>query len=237
MKIPEAVQDLKQRWRRFFGTSPKPAGCIFCPGSVVWWNGARMRSASVLLDGVVVYIADVLCRRVKCGNPECGRSWTLRPAGLTPQRHFQLCVVAKGTSRYLFDEKTSLSQVARECSCHRHTVGRWLGWEAGIARPADLQRHIAEASDVPVTVKIPPVAGLARKAVNAASRTMLKTAAQVLCLMEALGAAVGLEPPGLRSVVEAVLANRYRVTTYASPSIPDFGRRGRLFVGALWRCD
>jgi hypothetical protein len=229
MGLQEVARKLKEKWRRFFETVDKPVCCVFCQGSKVFWNGSRDRTASVKVEAEdesgVVHLTDVACRRAKCGTKGCRRSWTLRPPGLFPRRHYQLCVVASGTSEYLFEAKASLTSVAQRCSCSRHTVGRWLTWESEVANPCDLQRHLLEVSGEPLVLKERPVADLAHKAVNAVGRRILTAAAQVLVLLEALGVAVGYEPPGLRSVIEAVVNDRDRVTTYASPSVPDFGRR------------
>jgi len=220
MGISQALTRLKQQWHEFFETCSKPSHCIFCGETRLWWNGKRIRSASVLVLGMVAHIVNIAVRRVKCAR--CGKSWTLRPHGLMPQRHFQLCVVAQGTSMYLFEPETNLTKVGQQLSCHRKTVRRWIQWTAGIAVPQDLYRHIMNASGEPVVVKLREVF---LKATSVLTSTVLRTASHVLCLLEVLAAAIGFDPPGLRSVVEAVVANRYRVTTDASPSIPDFARR------------
>ena len=128
-------------------------------------------------------------------------------------------------SSYLFDPEASLDQVAALAGCARRTVGRWLGWLAGIASPEDLLRHLVEASDTPEIPPMHEVAALARKASGAARRQILENAARVLCLLEALGQALRLPPPGLRAVVELVLAGRSGASTDHSPRILDFARR------------
>jgi len=230
MGLQEVGRKLKEKWQRFFETVKKPVCCVLCQGNKVYWNGSRDRTASVKVEAEnesgVVHLTDIACRRVKCGTKGCRRSWTLRPSGLSPRRHYQLCVVASATSEYLFEAKADLTSVGARCSCSRHTVARWLAWESEIAKPSDLQRHLLEVSGEPLVLKERPVADLACKAVDAVGRRILTAAAQVLALLEALGAALGYEPPGLRSVIEAVVNDRDRVTTYASKSIPDFERCG-----------
>ena len=231
MSVAQYVEELKERWCEHYEHARKPGACIFCGCSRLWWNGKRIRSASVLAGEVVVYVAEVVCRRVKCSDRQCRRSWTLRPEGLTPQRHYQLDVVAEGTGQYLFAAEGTFSEVARRLDCSRFTVRRWIGWVAQIATVKALLWHVVDYCDEPVVPRVLAVSGLGRKACSAQGRVMLKAAAGVFCVLEALAAAAGLRPPGLSSVVEAVVADRYRVTTYAAPSIPEFARRHRLRLG------
>jgi len=219
------IEALKREWQAFNAQAAKPVQCIFCGGARIWWNGWRQRTASVRVGEQVLHVEAVACRLVKCGLAECGRSWTLRPPGLAPQRHYQLCVVAQAASMYLFDPDATQDQVAASVGCARRTLSRWLGWLAGIAAPADLHRHLLDASDVPELPAIQEVAAPARKARSAAQRSRLAGAAQVLCLLEALGQALRLPPPGLQAVVELVLGGRYRATTDHAPRILAFARR------------
>jgi hypothetical protein len=225
MNITEALEEIKQRWQHFFETAKKPARCMFCMGVRVWWNGIRQRSASVWLEGQGVYLPEVHCRRVKCGSPHCGRSWTLRPPGLFPQRHYQLCVVSHAMSIYLLDPRSSQAKVAQGCECSERTVRRWVDWTAQVAEPEDLSRRILEAAREPVLALMRPLADVARKACSRLRQAILSRAGQVLCLLEALGQARGYEPPGLRSVLEAVVAGRWGLSTYRSPSVPEFAWR------------
>jgi len=228
MDLQEEARKLKEKWRRFYETVEKPCCCVFCAGDQLHWNGSRTRTASVRVEAedetTVVYLDDIPCRRIKCGSAGCRRSWTLRPPGLFPRRHYQLDVVASGTSEYLFAAEASLTGVAATHDCSRRTVGRWLGWESGLVEPSELQRHLLEVSGEPLVLKAHPVAALARKAVDTAREKVLTAAASVLTLLEVLGAALGYEPPGLRSVLQVVVNDRDLVTTYASPSIPELAR-------------
>jgi hypothetical protein len=148
----------------------------------------------------------------------------VRPPGISPNRHYQLCVVAHAVSDYLFGEKSTQAKVAQEHDCSERTVGRWLRWVGAVAEPATLQREILEAADEPILSALPKVASIARKARMAVRRQIVTRAAQILSLMEALGTALGLEPPGLRGVVERVLHDRATIATYARPLIPEFAR-------------
>lgn len=190
----------------------------------MWWNGVRVRTASVRGEGRrAVYIPEIACPQVKCAL--CRHCWTLRPEGLVAQRHYQLCVVADATASYLFEPGQSLSSVAEAVGCDRRTVGRWVGWLAAVAKPADLLRHVLAAAQAPLLTRFLPAGRSVRQATSVLWHEVRHRASQVLSLLEALGAALSLEPPGLRSVVSAVWAGRYRATTYARPSLPDFARR------------
>ena len=223
--IVQEVEALVRQWKGFYDKAAKPGNCQFCGGTRIWWNGWRRRTASVLVGDQVVYVDEVACRLVKCGHAGCRKSWTLRPPGLLPQRHYQLCVVAAALSTYLFDPEASLEQVAGSIGCARRTIGRWITWVAGIALPGELLRHLVEASGVTQLPCLPEVAALARKAQGAVQHSLLQRSAQVLGLCETLGQALGMSPPGLRGVVEAVVGNRYRATTLHRPRLLEFARR------------
>ncbi|MCK4727644.1 MAG: hypothetical protein KAT27_01860 [Desulfobacterales bacterium] len=223
MNLAKAGQKFKQQWDRFFKTAEKPLCCIFCEGTKIYWNGQRERTASVLIGDEVVHLTDILCKRVKCANPECKKSWTLRPSGLMPRRHFQLCVVANATSKFLFDPQATLTLVANAHRCCRRTVGRWLDWIAGIAAPADLIRRLLNVSKDAASNTAFKVSDIVQKAASTAKKIFERTAKN-LCILEALGTAYGYEPPSLRGVVEAAISNRDRVTTYHRPFIPELAQ-------------
>jgi len=225
MKTTESVARLKERWKKFTREVKKPARCIFCAGVRIWWNGTRQRSASILVEGVSVYLSDVLCRRVKCGTRECHKSWTLRPPGLFPQRHYQLCLTAAGLSDYLFNPASSLEKVAKACDCSMRTVGSWINWAAFVTDPQALERRILEALGHPVLAPLRGISNRFRRYCGQDHQKELSRAAHNLCLLEALGQAHGCDPPGLRGVLTAVVANRYRLTTYRTPIIPDIAWR------------
>jgi hypothetical protein len=130
MSLHKGTEKFKELCDRFFETVTKPRCCPFCYGRRIYWNGHRERSASVMEGDRVTYFTDILCRRVKCANPQCRKSWTLRPPGLIP-KHYQLCVVASAVRQFLFGPLRTLTEIAHAHQCCRRTVGRWLRWVAG----------------------------------------------------------------------------------------------------------
>ena len=215
-----ATEDLAARWRDYADGVRKPRSCMHCGATRLWWDGRPTRTASVVCAGEVAHITGIVCRRVKCGV--CKQSWRLRPPGMVPHKHYQLCVVAQASNRYVFSEQSTLTSVAAELGCSRRTVARWLGWLAAIAEPAVLLQRVLEAVDAPVVPR--RVAHRAGKARGAIGRALLARVAEVVGLCEVLGSAWRLEPPGLRAVVERVLGNRSGVATYARPVIPELAR-------------
>ena len=232
MDVPDVASKLKQDFAAFALGVECPSDCVFCDGTRVTFDGWRWRSASVLVDDEVVFLDGV-----QCATPGCRRSWTLRPPGLLPRRHFQAGLVAHATSGYLFDAAASQAQIAAEHTCSRRSLGRWLGYVGQVAAPADLERHLCAASDAPVLVQTPPVAAVARKATTVAGRARLTRAALCLVLFEALGAALHLPPPGFGAVLQLALADRDRVTTYARPAIPVLARRPAGALLAFLGCE
>lgn len=218
MFLPQRERELADSFVRFAVNIRLPACCVHCGGAHIVWNGWARRTATFRRDDDVVYLPDIAIRRVRC--QDCRRSWQLRPPGVMPQRHYQLCVVAEGVSGALFEGKT-VEETAEDARCSRWTVSRWFAWLAGLATPADLQARLVDVSSEPLFLPEPE---LRRTSRSPAVQAILGAAAVVLVGVEALGAAAGCEPPGLRAVVEALVANRYRHTTYAEPSIPEFAQ-------------
>jgi len=173
-----------------------------------------------MFDDKVWHVAGIRQHRAQCAD--CRNDWIVRPPGLAPNRHYQLCVVASAIGSYLFDPGATEAQVAETHGCAERTLGRWLRWVAKVADPAVLQARIQAIVEAPVLVPTRAVADLARKARQAVRREILPKAAEVLAHFEALGFAMGLEPPGLRSVIDAALRSRSRIATYDHPAIPEF---------------
>jgi transposase-like protein len=221
-EVEKTAQQIEQRWRQHYEKAQRPRQCIYCGDTRVNFDGSRKRSASVWVLTVVVYLAELLCRRVKCAA--CHKSWTLRPPELVAHKHFQPCVAARAVSRYLFEPDGTLTRVASEHSCSRQTVKRWLNWTAAIAEPATLLCKVVEAADAPVVLPVREVGQAGRKARNALGRELLARAAEVLALMESLCSAWSLEPPGLRAVLRRVIGERSGIGTYARPVIPELVR-------------
>jgi hypothetical protein len=136
MSLHKGGKKFKELCDRFFETVKKPSHCPFCQGLRIYWNGHRERTASVMADDGVVHLTGILCKRVKCANPPCRKSWTLRPPGLMARCHYQICVVASAMRQWLFEPHSTLTAVARAHQCCRRTVGRWLRWIRGIAAAA-----------------------------------------------------------------------------------------------------
>jgi hypothetical protein len=219
MSLGQAPEWFRRWWEEISERVDRPAACIYCGHDRVWWNGWRVRTATVLVASVVVFLTGVRCPRVKCAGKECGRSWTLRPEGLMPRRHYQLSVVVPAMTMHLL-EGVSQEKVAGEHTCSRRTVSRWLSWLGEVAEPAVLARRLLEASEAPVLPKVDELA----RATWQRMRCMARRAAENLCLFEALAAAMGMAAPGLQSVVEWAVSNRDRVTTYRCPFIPELAR-------------
>lgn len=168
--------------------------------------------------GVLVYLAGLTCRRVKCAS--CKVSWVLRPPGVIAHKQYQADVVALALAEYLL-AKRSQEQVAARIGCSRRTVGRWIGWTAEMAEPDVLAAELLRATDEPVLPRAQGVPGIAW---DEAMAPRPSRAGDVLGLMEALASAWGLAAPGLAGVLERVLRGRCGVATYRSPLIPEFAR-------------
>jgi hypothetical protein len=232
MEITQTVERLKQAWAEFHRDVARPDECLFCQGKAVWFNGSRLRAASVLIAAAVIYLTDIPCRRVKC--KDCGKSWTLRPPGLCPHKHFQLCVVSDALERDLLESDVTQEDVAEDLGCSVPTVRRWRRWISCLAEPAQLQALLVRAVGAPILPRLPRLADSIRTAGNAACRHVRERAAQVLALIEVLGSAWGCEPPALRAVFERVVGNRTGLATYASPIIPEVvWRRAAIAHGTI----
>lgn len=216
----DGAQRLRELWDRFTSALVRPPGCGRCPSLHVNWDGWSTRSASGLFEEKIWHVIGIRLRRAECAA--CGLRWIVRPPGISPNRHYQLCVVASAIGAYLFDPGATQAQVADLRGCSERTLGRWLRWMTKVADPAVLQARIQTIAEAPVLVTFKAVANLARKARQAVRRELLPRAAEVLAHFEALGSVMGLEPPGLRGVIEAALRGRSRIATYAHPAIPEF---------------
>ena len=221
MSLQKEINKFKEQWDRYLERVEKPGSCIFCEGDRLYWNGYRERSASVLIGDEVVYLTDILCKRVKCAKPECSRSWTLRPPGLMPRRHYQLCVVAHGVLQFLSDPHETLTSVAEAHCCSRRTIGRWLHWITGIAEPSDLLRRLYHISMQAALSSLFKVYEILKKAPN---KIIFQGTVKNFCFLEALGIAYRYAPPGFRGMIETTIANRDRMTTYRYSFIPELAR-------------
>jgi len=223
--LPRSVEALKQGWECFCRTVARPAACPVCCGTRIWWNGFGERSASVRLGDETFHVSGIRFRRVLCADSACRHRWSLLPPGLAPRRHFQSCVVSAAVQEYLFAPGASQESTAHRHGCSRRALGRWIGWLAGLVEPAVIQERILAAQGEPILAPVRAVARLARKARSQARSKVLEAAALVLCHLEALAAALGLAPVGLRSVLETLAPIGARQSTQARPLLPEFARR------------
>lgn len=210
MRIESPEEGLQRRWTQFCETLTKPLRCIACPGSRLTWKGWRTRGVSVLVDDQIVYDPAVPVRRVRCCD--CRRSWTLEPPGVIPRKHYQLDVVAHAAAAYVFDPRATLEGVAATFQCARRTVGRWITWIGALASPAALLNRLATLTQTPFVPRRSPGPLDSRPRHPCRER-----AAEALTLFEALGTALGTEPPGLRAVLERLGC----APSYHAPALPD----------------
>jgi len=225
MDLPEMIASLKEDLARDARAVPRPAECPRCGHGWVWWNGWCLRTATVMLESHSVYVSDVRCHRARCAARRCHFGWTVRPATLVPRRHFQLDVVADALGEYLYDPAACQRTVATGHGCSRRTLARWIVWVAALVEPAALARRLWAATGAPLLAAGRQVEELRRKALSGTGGAVLERAAEVLAQLEAVAAAEGHEPPGLRSLVIEAIAQRDRMTSYARPIIPELAQR------------
>lgn len=227
MGLTEGVEpDAVRKWNELGRNAARPQACTGCGSKArQWWNGWQSRTGSVREECRTLHVADVRQRRVRCSA--CGTSRLLRPPGLLPNKHYQGCVIASAVEQHVF-RGDSLEQVARDHGCSRRQVARWLALTAAIADPAVLGAKLVEAVDAVVLPARRETAKRLQAVRDETRRRVLERAAQVLALTEVLASALGLEPPGLRSVIERFLNGRTDVGTYRRPVIPDLARGTQL---------
>lgn len=207
--LPPSGIALETRETRYRETITKPARCTSCGGARLSWKQWRTRSGSLWIEDRVVYDPAVASRRVRCRD--CGRSTTVQPRGIAPRKHYQLDVIARAVASYGFDSHQTLEHLASVFRCARRTVSRWVRWVASLAAPAALLQRLAELTLTPIVPRTPAPPRSPRPRHGLAER-----AAEVLTLFEALGTALGAEPPGLRAVLE-----QWGVPSYAAPALPN----------------
>ena len=222
MTLHKGSEELKKAWDHFFETVDKPCCCPFCQGRRIYWNGHRERSSSVLEGDRVVYLSDVVCKRVKCANLQCKKSWTLRPPGLMPRRHYQLCVVASAVREFLFQPHRTLTSVAAAHQCCRRSLGRWLHWIAGIAKPSALIRRLRRLGAISSAEVF---AARDRSRATGTASKVFERAGNLFCLLEALGTGYGYKDTPFGRLIEEILSERERVATYRFAAlIPELAR-------------
>ncbi len=221
MESSSEVARIQAEWARFTDTAARPDRCLVCAHPRVHWDGFAERTATLRAGDRTVHVTGIRCRRVRCAA--CRFRWPLRPPGLVPRRHYQPCVVADAATQHLF-AGVSQERVARAIGCSRRTLGRWLRWLAACADPGALSRQLLAAVGAPVLPRLRALAPRLRAGRDATRRAELERAALVLQLLEALGLAWGLAPPGLRGVIERVLSGGPRMPPYRAPLFPEFAR-------------
>jgi len=113
------------------GGVARPAQCVFCDGERVWFNGWRQILVTLLVDGQPHRLADWLpLQRVRCAQPPCRRSWTLRPPWLYPHRSLEPDLAETAALTYLADAQATYRSVAQRVGCSwgtvwRHRPRRW----------------------------------------------------------------------------------------------------------------
>jgi len=219
--MTDLAKRVEDEFVRFYEERVLPATCTSCGRASIVWNGTGRRTASVLRGSVIVYVPDLPLARFVCS---CGKHGRLYPPGVVPYRHYQLCVVADAVVEALFDAGSSQAATARRVGCAPRSISRWLSWLAGIASPSDIQARLAEVVDGPILARSPDVAERWRDLVDTTRHQIVVRAGSVLALIEALGHAMRLAPPGLRSVVELLVAGRAGHTTLERPSIPELAQ-------------
>jgi transposase-like protein len=183
------LDELKERWTKELSHRGR---CRKCDSERVWYNGVRLRKATLRDAGQSVFVADIPVRRLLCGD--CSARWSHPPTGVPTRAHYQPCVVSEAVVTDVLDQSVCDSTVAKEHGCHRRTLLRWVQRVARLAEPAELMRRVLLESETPVLPAAPPAVRPRRSAVLMAPG---QRAVWVLCLLEVLTSLVGLCPPGL----------------------------------------
>ena len=122
----------------------RPAQCVCCDGERVWFNGWRRVLVTLLVDGQPSRLTDWRpLQRVRCAQPPCGRSWTLRPPWLYPHRSLEPNLAETAALTYLADPQATYRSVAQRVGCSWVTVWRWISWLATLITPAAVLARVA----------------------------------------------------------------------------------------------
>lgn len=183
------LDELKERWNQQLSYRGR---CLQCDSERVWYNGIRLRKATLRDGERSVFVADIPVRRLLCG--ECSARWSHPPTGVPTPAHYQPCVVSEAIVTDVLEQSACDSTVAQQHGCHRRTLLRWVERVAGLFLPAELMRRVLLEADSPVLPAPPPTVRPRR---SAALMELGQRAVWVLCLLEVLTSLVGLPPPGL----------------------------------------
>lgn len=197
------IEELRRRWDEQL---VRRAPCERCDSTHVWWNGLRLRKASLWIGDRTEFVSDVPVRRLKCGD--CRWRWSLVPEGLSDHRHYQPCVVAHALAADALDPATTSVKVAAEHGCHVRTLWRWVVRVAALVSGAVLARRLAEESGTPMLPQPPEV----RARRTARREDLAKRSVETLALLDALASHRGLTPPGLSHARHLVPADAGRAT-------------------------
>jgi transposase-like protein len=183
------LDELKERWTQQLSHRGR---CLQCDSERVWYNGIRLRKATLREGEQSVFVADIPVRRLLCGD--CSARWSQAPTGVPWRAHYQPCVVSEAVVTDVLDGNVCDATVAKEHGCHRRTLLRWVERVARLWEPAELMRRVLLESETPVLPAAPPAVRPRR---SAALRALGQRALWVLFLLEVLTSLVGLSPPGL----------------------------------------
>jgi len=183
------LDELKERWTKELSYRGR---CLRCDSERVWYNGIRLRTATLRDGDRSVFVADIPVRRLLCGD--CSARWSHPPTGVPTRAHYQPCVVSQAVLTDVLDDNVCDATVAKEHGCHRRTLLRWVQRVACVAEPAELMRQVLEAAETPVLPAAPPAVRPRR---SPALMALGQRAVWVLLLLEVLTSLVGLSPPGL----------------------------------------
>jgi hypothetical protein len=190
----------------------RPSRCCFCDGPRVWFDGWRVVFAVVLSDGEVHRCDDGLpLQRVVCAVAWCGRSWTLRPPFLYPDRTFQLDVVEAAATAYLISAHATYVATAIAFRCSPRSVWRWVGWCATVAAVPALIGEVERASGAGQSPHLIPraVPQDHPKARSARRHSLLLLALQVLTAL-GLWSRAQIVPPSDPSPLSFFLHERFQ---------------------------
>jgi hypothetical protein len=170
------------------GRVARPAQCLFCDGGRVWFNGWRRVLVTLLVDGQPHRLTDWLpLQRVRCAQPPCGRSWTLRPPWLYPHRSLEPDLAEIAALAYLVEPRATYRSVAQRVGCSWVTVWLWIGWLARLVTPAAVLARVARlAPQAAVPAWLPRTVAAAARARSRRRADAVLRAAQVLVALAML---------------------------------------------------
>ena len=119
------------------GRPPRPAACVQCPGTRIWYDGWRYVFCVVLAENGRAERVDggVPLQRVACAA--CWKSWTLWPSFLYPARQFGPDVNEAAALAYLANANATYARVGARYGCAWTSVWRWVGWLGRLAAPEE----------------------------------------------------------------------------------------------------